>query len=292
VEVLPDVHDNSHAYGATAPGLFDAAIPITGIAGDQQAALFGQACFQPGMAKSTYGTGCFMLLNTGERALPSENRLLTTLAYRLNGRATYALEGSIFVAGAAVKWLRDGIGVITQASETEEMATRVPDSHGVYQVPAVAGRGAPYWDADARGAIFGLTLGSTGAHLARAAIEAVGYQTLDLIEAMMADGSRAPAAMRVDGAMAGNDWLCQFLADMLQTSVERPAQLETTALGVAFHAGLAAGLWDDVQALARTWTLERRFEPRMSSEHRQRLIDGWRAAVARTLTGFLGARTV
>jgi glycerol kinase len=281
--MLPEVHDNSHLFGTTAPGLFDAEIPVAGMAGDQQAALFGQACFAPGMAKSTYGTGCFMLLNTGEEALASDNRLLTTPAYRLNGRMTYALEGSIFVAGAAVKWLRDGIGVITHASETNDMATQVPNSHGVYMVPAFVGLGAPHWDPDARGAIFGLTLGATAAHLARAALEAVGYQTLDLAEAMVADGGTAPATMRVDGGMAANDWLCQFLADMLQTPVERPANLETTALGAAFHAGLAVGLWPDLDALSRTWSSSRRFEPAMPAEERSGLVAGWRAALSRTL---------
>jgi glycerol kinase len=290
VEVLPEVHDNSHYFGPTSPDLLGAPLPITGLAGDQQAALFGQACFDIGMAKSTYGTGCFMLLNTGEQALASQNRLLTTLAYRLDGQASYALEGSIFVAGAAVKWLRDSLGVITDASQMEDMATRVPDSHGVYMVPAFVGLGAPYWDAEARGAIHGLTLGTTAAHLARAAIEAVGYQTLDLIEAMIADGSQAPAAMRVDGGMAANDWLCQFLADMLQSPVERPAQLETTALGAAFHAGLATGIWPNLPALAQSWTRERRFEPRMSGGDSQRAIDGWRAAVARTLSDFPAGR--
>jgi glycerol kinase len=228
--ILPQVHDNAHVFGTTAPGLFDAAIPIAGMAGDQQAALFGQACFAAGQAKSTYGTGCFMLLNTGETAFTSRSGLLTTPACRIDGRMTYALEGSIFVAGAAVKWLRDGIGVITHARDTNDMATQVPDSHGVYMVPAFAGLGAPYWDPDARGAIFGLTLGSTQAHLARAALEAVGYQTLDLARTMEADGARYPAALRVDGGMAANDWLCQFLADLLETPVERPAHLETTAL--------------------------------------------------------------
>jgi glycerol kinase len=282
--MLPAVHDNSHLFGTTAAGLFDAAIPIAGMAGDQQAALFGQACFAPGMAKSTYGTGCFMLLNTGEEAIDSEHRLLTTPAYRLNGKMTYALEGSIFVAGAAVKWLRDGIGVITHARETNDMATQVPDSHGVYMVPAFVGLGAPHWDPDARGAIFGLTLGATAAHLARAALEAVGYQTMDLADAMIADGGAAPATIRVDGGMAANDWLCQFLADMLQVPVERPVHLETTALGAAFHAGLAVGLWPDLEALARTWARRDAFTPRMADAARTKLIAGWQQALAKTLT--------
>ncbi|WP_339348349.1 glycerol kinase GlpK [uncultured Sphingomonas sp.] len=282
--LLPEVHDNSHLFGHTADGLFDAAIPIAGMAGDQQAALFGQACFARGMAKSTYGTGCFMLLNTGEEAVRSEHRLLTTPAYRLGGRMTYALEGSIFVAGAAIKWLRDGIGVITHASETNDLATTVPDSHGVYMVPAFVGLGAPHWDPDARGAIFGLTLGATQAHLARAALEAVGYQTMDLTDAMIADGGRAPETIRVDGGMAANDWLCQFLADLLDVPVERPAHLETTALGAAFHAGLATGVWKDLDALAATWARADCFEPAMAADHRDALVAGWHDAVGKTLT--------
>jgi glycerol kinase len=282
--LLPKVHDNSGLFGTTAPGLLEAELPIAGMGGDQQAALIGQACFAPGMAKSTYGTGCFMLMNTGEGALISRHRLLTTPAYRLDGRTTYALEGSIFVAGAAVKWLRDGLGVIAHASETDSLATRVPDSHGVYMVPAFVGLGAPYWDPEARGAIFGLTLGATGAHLARAALEAVAYQTLDLAEAMANDGAPLGGVMRVDGGMAANDWLCQFLADMLQVPIERPENLETTALGAAFLAGLATGVWDSLDAVARTWKARDRFDARIDVGQRQHLIDGWREAVAKTLT--------
>ena len=282
--MLPQVHDNSHVFGYTAKELFGAEIPIAGLAGDQQAALFGQACFETGMAKSTYGTGCFMLLNTGGEAIESGNRLLTTPAYRLGGKMTYALEGSIFVAGAAVKWLRDGIGVITHARETNDMATQVPDNHGVYMVPAFVGLGAPHWDPDARGSIFGLTLGATQAHLARAALEAVAYQTMDLAHAMEADGGKAPAGLRVDGGMAANDWLCQFLADMLEVPVERPIHLETTALGAAFHAGLATGVWPDLAALGRTWSQGRMFTPAMKAADRERLIAGWQQAVRRTLT--------
>jgi len=281
--VLPEVHDNAHVYGHTADGLFDAVIPIAGVAGDQQAALFGQACFAKGMAKSTYGTGCFMLLNTGEEAITSQNRLLTTPAYRLDGRTTYALEGSIFVAGAAIKWLRDGIGVITHASQTDDLATQVPDSHGVYMVPAFVGLGAPHWDPDARAAIFGLTLGATQAHLARAALEAVGYQTMDLVKAMVADGSARPATMRVDGGMAANDWLCGFLADLLEVPVERPDDLETTARGAAFHAGLATGVWSGLDELEQLWSREHCFEPKMTAEVRDLLIAGWRDALRRTL---------
>ena len=280
--LLPTVCDNSQVFGETS--LLGAPIRIAGMAGDQQAALFGQACFAAGQAKSTYGTGCFMLLNTGEDAFTSHNRLLTTPAYRLGGKMTYALEGSIFVAGAAIKWLRDGIGVIAHASDTHGLAAQVPDSHGVYMVPAFTGLGAPHWDPDARGAIFGLTLGSTQAHLARAALEAVGYQTLDLARTMAADGAKAPETLRVDGGMAANDWLCQFLADLLGAAVERPAHLETTALGAAFHAGLAVGVWSDLAALEQTWTSGSRFTPKMSASQRDPLVAGWHDAVARTLS--------
>ncbi|WP_144037146.1 glycerol kinase GlpK [Sphingomonas sp. TZW2008] len=282
--MLPAVHDNAHVYGTTDSALFGAAIPIAGIAGDQQAALFGQACFERGSAKSTYGTGCFMLLNTGAHAVESKHRLLTTPAYRLGGETTYALEGSIFVAGAAVKWLRDGIGIITHASQTNDMATKVENSHGVYMVPAFVGLGAPHWDPDARGSIHGLTLDTTAAHLARAALEAVAYQTLDLAEAMAADGGSRPKILRVDGGMAANDWLCQFLADLTDTAVERPLDLETTARGAAFHAGLATGLWSGLDALAGLWAREQCFEPVMTAEARAPLVAGWHDAVRRTLS--------
>ena len=281
--ILPVVHDNAHLFGTTDTALFGAPIPIAGMAGDQQAALFGQACFDPGMAKSTYGTGCFLLLNTGSEAITSRHRLLTTPAYRLDGRTTYALEGSIFVAGAAVKWLRDGLGVITHASQTDDLATQVPDSHGVYMVPAFVGLGAPYWEPDARGAIFGLTLGATGAHLARAALESVAYQTMDLVEAMSADGGGRPAILRVDGGMAANDWLCAFLANMIATPVERPGDLETTARGAAFHAGLATNVWSGLDMLKGLWSRERCFEPVMDDETRAPLVAGWRDAIRRTL---------
>ena len=281
--ILPQVHDNAHIFGATAPDLFGAPIPIAGIAGDQQAALFGQACFTRGMTKSTYGTGCFMLLNTGTEAIRSQQRLLTTPAYRLDGQTTFALEGSIFVAGAAIKWLRDGIGVITHARDTDDMATQVPDNHGVYMVPAFVGLGAPHWDAEARAAIFGLTLGATQAHLARAALEAVGYQTLDLVQAMIADGGGHPASVRVDGGMAANDWLCRFLADLLDVPIERPADLETTARGAAFHAGLATGIWSGLPELERLWARDACFEPAMPADRRATLVAGWHDALRRTL---------
>ena len=281
--LLPEVRDSSEVYGATEPGLFGPQLPIAGIAGDQQAALIGQACFRPGMAKSTYGTGCFLLLNTGAVAVTSTNRLLTTPAYRIGGRIAYALEGSIFVAGAAVKWLRDGLKVLESASETAVLAARLPDDHGVYLVPAFVGLGAPHWDPGARALLCGLTLDTSAAHLARAALEAVAYQTLDLTEAMQRDGAQPPAAIRIDGGMAANDWLCQFLADILQARVERPAELETTALGAAFLAGLATGVWPDLGSLAARSGTAAVFEPRMHRARRAALLAGWHQALARAL---------
>jgi len=282
--LLPEACDNSRIFGLTAPGLLDRQIPVAGMAGDQQAALFGQACFRPGMVKSTYGTGCFMLVNTGTQAVRSERGLLTTPAYRIGGETSYALEGSIFVAGAAVKWLRDGLGIIAHASETEGMATQVADSHGIYMVPAFVGLGAPHWQPDARAAIFGLTLDATSAHLARAALEAIAYQTRDLVEAMAADGGRPPAAIRVDGGMTANGWLCQFLADITQVPVERPENLETTALGAAFHAGLAVGLWSGLDELSRVWAMRDRFSPVMDESLRAKLLAGWSDALRRTIS--------
>jgi glycerol kinase len=281
--ILPEVRDSSTIFGHSAAALLGAPIPIAGIAGDQQAALVGHACFGAGDAKATYGTGCFMLLNTGPEIVSSTNRLLTTTAYRLDGEASYAVEGSIFVAGAAVKWLRDGLGLVTHASQTADMATRVADNGGVYLVPAFTGLGAPHWDPDARGLICGLTLGTSAAHVARAALEAVGYQTRDLAEAMVRDGAARPGALRVDGGMAANDWLCQFLADIVETPVERPEVLEVTALGAAFLAGMAVGMWDGpagVAALPRPLT---RFQPRAKASERKRMLAGWRAALGRAL---------
>ena len=279
--VLPSVRDSSGFYGATAPALFGKAIPVAGIAGDQQAALFGQACYEPGTAKATYGTGSFMLVNTGRQAVPSSNRLLTTTAYRLGGRPTYALEGSIFVAGAAIKWLRDGLQHITHAAQSEQVAESLRANHGVYLVPAFVGLGAPHWRPDARGLICGLTLDVTGAHLVRAALEAVAYQTLDLCDAMARDGAARVRAIRVDGGMAANNWFCQFLADILEASVERPRYLESTCLGAAFLAGLATGVWSDLAAISATWASGAGFAPRMLECERTPLIDGWRMAVRR-----------
>jgi len=281
--LLPEVRDSSELYGATEPALFGRALPIGGMAGDQQAALIGQACFRSGMAKSTYGTGCFLLLNTGEVAVPSANRMLTTCAYRIGGRTTYALEGSIFVAGAAIQWLRDALKVIPSATETAAIAARVPDNHGLYLVPAFVGLGAPHWQPNARGLISGLTLDATGEHLTRAALESVAYQTLDLTEAMQRDGAQRAEAIRVDGGMAANDWLCQFIADVLDARVERPVELETTALGAAFLAGLATGVWDTVASVADTWRTAAIFAPAMTPARRAALIAGWRQAVERAL---------
>ena len=281
--ILPQVRDNSGMFGLTAPGLFERQLPISGMAGDQQAALFGQRCFEPGDAKSTYGTGCFMLLNTGDEAVRSNNRLLTTPAYRIGGSTHYALEGAIFVAGAAIKWLRDSLGIIAEASAAEGMARRVPDDHGVYLVPAFVGLGAPHWEPGARGAIHGLTFDCGRDHLVRAALEAVAYQSLDLMGAMAADSGAATRSMRVDGGMAANDWLCQFLADILAVPVERPANLETTALGAAFLAGLATGVWAGIEALPVDAAHTSRFEPRMADAERQLRIDGWKDAVRRAI---------
>ncbi|MBV9251859.1 MAG: glycerol kinase GlpK [Acetobacteraceae bacterium] len=287
--MLPEVRDNAALFGLTEPGLLETAIPIGGMAGDQQAALVGQGCFIPGLVKSTYGTGCFALMNTGDRPVASANRMLTTIGYRLNGEITYALEGAIFIAGAAVRWLRDGLGLITHASHTDDMATRVADNHGVYMVPAFVGLGAPHWDPHARGLICGLTLHSTAAHIARAALEAVAYQTHDLLQSMSADGAGTAQALRVDGGMAANDWLCQFLADMLRIPIERPAMLETTALGAALLAGLATGLYPDLNSAAAEREPVRRFEPRMEETVRARMLAGWREALARTLVpGYRG----
>jgi glycerol kinase len=281
--MLPEVRDSSEVYGETAPGLFDRPIPIGGIAGDQQAALVGQACFEPGMVKSTYGTGCFVLLNTGDTAVMSKNRMLTTPAYRIKGRTTYAMEGSIFVAGASIKWLRDGLRIVSHAGETAALAATVPDSHGVYMVPAFVGLGAPHWEPSARGLICGLTLDATPAHLARAALESVAFQTVDLIAAMSRDGATRAATIRVDGGMASNDWFCQFLANVLDARVERPVQLESTALGAAFLAGLATGVWADLNAVAATWARGAAFTPKMVASRRTEALAGWRTALRRTL---------
>lgn len=281
--LLPEVKDSSGLFGETEASLFGRPIPIAGIAGDQQAATFGQAAFEPGMIKSTYGTGCFVLLNTGERAVASRNRLLTTVAWRLGGNVTYALEGSIFIAGAAVQWLRDGLGVIREAAESEALAASIPDTGGAYLVPGFVGLGAPYWDAEARGAILGLTRDSGVAEVVRAALESVAYQTRDLMSAMAADGATPPLALRVDGGLVANGWAMQFLSDLLDLPVERPRVTETTALGAAYLAGLAVGVWEDPAALARHWELDRRWTPSLDPEVRESLYEGWKEAVGRVL---------
>lgn len=283
--LLPEVRDSADDFGETTPELFGVAIPIRGIAGDQQAALIGQACFGHGMAKSTYGTGCFAVLNTGDQLVQSNNRLLGTIAYRLRGKTSYALEGSIFVAGAAVQWLRDGLGIIDDAPQSGPMAAQADPRQQVYLVPAFVGLGAPHWDADARGAIYGITRGTGPNEFARATLESVCYQTLDLLEAMAADYSAtADTALRVDGGMVASDWTMQRLADILGRPVNRPEVLETTALGAAWLAGMHAGAWPDEAGFAASWKLDTRFEPAMDADERQRLVSGWRDAVHRTLT--------
>ena len=279
--MLPDVLDNSTGFGVTEKDLFAGAIAITGMAGDQQAATVGQACFAPGMIKGTYGTGAFILLNTGARPVASKHKLLTTIAYRLRGETTYAVEGSLFIAGAAVQWLRDGLKLIDTAAATEAIARGIAHTGGVYLVPAFTGLGAPYWDPAARGAIVGLTRATGVAEIVRAALEAVCYQTRDLMRAMEDDGASPPTALRVDGGMVANDWLMQFLADILEVPVERPVITETTALGAAYLAGLEAGLYPSIEEISGHWKRERRFEPALGPDRRQRLYSGWLEAVGR-----------
>ncbi|MEE8499548.1 MAG: glycerol kinase GlpK [Kiloniellales bacterium] len=282
VAILPEVRDSDADFGATPAEVFGAPIAIGGVAGDQQAAAVGQACFETGMVKSTYGTGCFALMNTGPEAVASQNRLLTTVAYRLSGATTYALEGSIFSAGATVQWLRDGLKVIASAAETEALAKAADPAQAVYLVPAFTGLGAPYWDPHARGAIFGLTRASGPAELARAALEAVCYQTRDLLRAMEADGAADLETLRVDGGMVANDWLLQTLADTLGVAVERPVVAETTALGAACLAGLRNGFFDGLAGLSETWQSSGRFEPRLGADEREARYAGWLDAVRRT----------
>ena len=283
--VLPAVRDNAGEFGIAEAELLGAALPIAGMAGDQQAALIGQACFSPGMIKSTYGTGCFVLLNTGDRPVTSHNRLVATLAYRIAGRAGYALEGSIFVAGAAIQWLRDGLKLIATAGDSEALAAGVGGTGGVYLVPAFTGLGAPYWDPDARGAIVGLTRDSGIAEVVRAGLEAVCYQTRDLMHAMAEDGAARPTALRVDGGMVANDWVMQFLADILDVPVERPKVTETTALGAAYLAGLGVGLYASAADVGRHWQRDRLFEPQLSADRRDALYAGWQEAVKRVRSG-------
>ncbi|PLX88973.1 MAG: glycerol kinase [Desulfuromonas sp.] len=282
--VLPDVFDCSADYGATDPTLFGRAIPIGGVAGDQQAAAIGQACFEPGMIKSTYGTGCFVLLNTGEQLSRSQNRLLTTVAYRIAGRTSYALEGSIFVAGAAIQWIRDGLKFIESAADIEGLAKRLDSNRGVYLVPAFTGLGAPYWDPDARGAIFGLMRDTGIPEIARAALEAVAYQTHDLMTAMQRDTGSVYTTLRIDGGMAANSWFLQFLANILNLPVERPVVTETTALGAAYLAGMQLGLYRTFEDIPAHWQRDALFQPAMEPEARCDLLTGWKNAVARVVT--------
>jgi len=280
--MLPDVRDCAADYGYTKADLFGAEIAIGGIAGDQQAALIGQACFEPGMAKSTYGTGCFMIMNTGDQALKSKSRLLTTIGYRINGKTSYALEGSIFMAGATIQWIRDGLQLISNAKETQSLAEETGADNSVYMVPAFTGLGAPYWDPEARGAIFGLSRDTGIKEIVTAGLQSVCYQSRDLLEAMAQDGV-SPSSLRVDGGMVVNDWLVQFLADTLGVTIERPQVTETTALGVAYLAGLQAGAFESLEQVADLWHNEAKFEPQMAEEDRERLYAGWLEAVGKVL---------
>lgn len=278
-QMLPEVHDSSFVYGYTDPELLGSPIPVAGIAGDQQAALFGQGCHHPGSVKNTYGTGCFMLMHTGEKPVESSHGLLTTIAWGIDGVVTYAMEGSVFVAGAAVQWLRDELKIIKDAGETEELARSISDNGGVYMVPAFTGIGAPYWDMYARGTVLGLTRGAGRAQLARAVLEAAAYQTLDVLDAMIADSGLPIPAIRVDGGASANNFLMQFQADILNTRVERPHNTDSTALGAAFLAGLAVGYWQNMKQVESLQSLDRVFIPEMTGEQRDKLLGGWRQAV-------------
>ena len=281
--MLPTVMPSSGVFGETDPEFFGAAIKMAGDAGDQQAATFGQACYEVGMAKNTYGTGCFMLMNTGEKGVPSQNGLLTTLGWGIGGKTIYALEGAIFITGAAVQWLRDGLGVIKQSVDVEALAATVPDNGGVYLVPAFVGLGAPYWDPYARGTIVGLTRGSNVGHIARATLESMCYQTREVLEAMTADSKVDLKTLRVDGGAVVNNLLMQFQADILGVPVQRPKVAETTALGAAYLAGLAVGFWSSQEEVAEQWAIDRTFEPQMSADEREKLYGGWKRAVERSL---------
>ena len=277
--MLPQIRSSSEVYGTTQNILTAKNIPIAGIAGDQQSALFGQLCTQPGMVKNTYGTGCFMLMNTGEKAVISKNNLLTTVAWKINGKTEYALEGSVFIAGAVVQWLRDGLGIIRASTDVEKLAAKVKDSEGVYVVPAFTGLGAPYWNQHARGTIVGITRGTTAAHIAKAALDSIAYQTADVLKAMEADSGIEIKELRVDGGATVNNLLMQFQSDLLNTAVVRPRITETTALGAAYLAGLATGFWNSVDELQEQWQIERKFEPDMEEEKRKELTIGWAKAV-------------
>jgi glycerol kinase len=277
--MLPQIRSSSEVYGTTQNILTATNIPIAGIAGDQQSALFGQMCTSQGMVKNTYGTGCFMLMNTGEKAVISRNNLLTTVAWKINGKTEYALEGSVFIAGAVVQWLRDGLGIIRSSGDVEKLAAKVTDSEGVYLVPAFTGLGAPYWNQHARGTMVGMTRGTTAAHIAKAALDSIAYQTVDVLKAMEADAGISIAELRVDGGATVNNLLMQFQSDVLHTNVVRPQITETTALGAAYLAGLATGYWSSIDEIQQQWKVERKFEPLMDDEKRTALYNGWLKAV-------------
>lgn len=281
--MLPEVRSSSEIYANTVDHhFFGYEVPIAGIAGDQQAALFGQACFEAGMAKNTYGTGCFMLMNTGEKAVQSENGLLTTIAWGVDGKVEYALEGSVFIAGSAIQWLRDGLKLIETAQESESYAKKVESTDGVYMVPAFVGLGTPYWDSEARGAIFGLTRGTKKEHLIRATLESLAYQTKDVLDAMMKDAKIDLKSLRVDGGAVSNDFLMQFQSDLLNVNVERSKIKETTALGAAYLAGLAVGFWKDKTEIENLWQKDKMFTPKMTEPERNKLYEGWKRAVEAT----------
>lgn len=281
--MMPEVRSSSEVYGATKTTIFAHKVPIAGIAGDQQAALFGQMCVEPGSVKNTYGTGCFLLMNSGQKPIASTNNLLTTVAWKIGDKVNYALEGSIFVAGSVVQWLRDGLGIIRSSFEIEQLAASVADTNGVYFVPALTGLGAPYWDQDARGAVSGISRGTTAAHIARAALEGIAYQVLDIVSAMQRDSGIAIRELKVDGGAACNNLLMQFQADLLATRVIRPQVTETTALGAAYLAGLAVGYWENIDGIRRQWETERIFEPTENREQIQKAVAGWEDAVQRVL---------
>ncbi|MBW3468757.1 glycerol kinase GlpK [Arthrospiribacter ruber] len=280
--ILPEVRSSSEEYGKTSGDILSHQIPIAGIAGDQQAALFGQQCVEPGMAKTTYGTGCFMVMNTGERPVTSGNRLLTTIAWEVNGKVSYALEGSVFIGGAAIQWLRDGLDFFKDAKESQKLAESLDDNDGVYFVPALSGLGAPHWDQNARGAYFGITRGTTIAHMTRAALEAIAYQVYDVLKAMEKDGGESAKEMRVDGGATANDFLMQFQADILDCVISRPKIIETTALGAAFLAGLAVGFWKNMDELQDLWKSDKKFEPKMEKEIVDKNLHFWKKAVERS----------
>ena len=284
--MMPEVKSSSEVYGHTKTTIFAHKVPIAGIAGDQQAALFGQMCTEPGMVKNTYGTGCFLLMNSGDKPILSKNNLLTTVAWKIGNRVNYALEGSIFVGGSVVQWLRDGLGAIKSSAEVEELASRVPDTNGVYFVPAMTGLGAPWWDQYARGTIVGISRGTTTAHIARAALEGIAFQTMDITDAMSRDAGIPLKELKVDGGASRNNLLMQFQADILGTRVIRPQTVETTAMGAAYLAGLAVGYWSGTDEIRRQWQIDRIFEPSMEAEKVATEKAGWADAIKRTLSGY------